>query len=321
MIPKRQHAEAGFVNHHAGSGDKGVGGSTEEAIEAIEEDTERSTMALLVLGLEQERSQSGAQRERIKGGDQHRDSDGDGELLIEAARDARNSGRGDEYRGKNESDRNHGSADLFHGFDGGVARRHPFVDVMLDRFDHDDGVVDDETDGQHQAEERKSVDGESEHWEQNEGADERDGHGQQRNQGGAPALQEDIDDQNDQQQRNAERDHNLVDTCRDSFGGIERNAVVNAFGEGGREFLHALADRGGGCNRIGARQLVNGQHAGWGVVIASGQVIDLSAQFHARHVTQVQDGAIGIGANDDIAELFGCDQPALRSDRIGELLA
>ena len=40
--------------------------------------------------------------------------------------------------------------------------RHALFDVALDRFDDDDGVVNDQADGQHEAEQRKRIDGKAE---------------------------------------------------------------------------------------------------------------------------------------------------------------
>ena len=80
----------------------------------------------------------------------------------------------------------------------GVLRRHAFLDVVLDRLHDDDRVVHHEADRQHQAEQRQRVDGKAEQREEDERPDERDRHGQQRNQRRAPALQEDEDDDDDQ---------------------------------------------------------------------------------------------------------------------------
>ena len=49
-----------------------------------------------------------------------------------------------------------------HGADGGVVRREAVLDVALDVLDHDDGVIDHDADGQHEAEERERVDREAE---------------------------------------------------------------------------------------------------------------------------------------------------------------
>ena len=52
----------------------------------------------------------------------------------------------------------------------------PFFDMAFDSFDNDDGVIDDETDGQHKTEEREGVDRKAEQRKEHEGADERDRH-------------------------------------------------------------------------------------------------------------------------------------------------
>ena len=52
--------------------------------------------------------------------------------------------------------------------------RHALADVALDVLDHDDGVVDDDADRQHQAEQRQLVEREAERRQHGEGADQRD---------------------------------------------------------------------------------------------------------------------------------------------------
>ena len=54
-----------------------------------------------------------------------------------------------------------GRLHLGHRLEGRVARRHPLLDVVLDRLDDDDGVVDDQADRQHQPEQRQRVDREA----------------------------------------------------------------------------------------------------------------------------------------------------------------
>ena len=64
-------------------------------------------------------------------------------------------------------------------FKRGVAGREPLLDVVLDGLHHHDGVVHDEADGEHEAEERQRVDGEAEQREDHERADQRHRHRQQ----------------------------------------------------------------------------------------------------------------------------------------------
>jgi hypothetical protein len=58
------------------------------------------------------------------------------------------------------------------------------LDVMVDVLEHDDGVVDDEADGEHQSKQRQRVDGEAERVHQRKGADQRHRDGDQRDQRG-----------------------------------------------------------------------------------------------------------------------------------------
>ena len=141
------------------------------------------------------RAQRGAQRERLERRDEHRDGDGERELLVEAAGDPRDERHRNEHRGHAEGDRDDRSAHLLHRLERRVPGRHALLDVVLDRLDHDDGVVDHEADGEHQPEERQRVDGEAEQREDRERADERDRHGEERNERGPPALQEEEDDE------------------------------------------------------------------------------------------------------------------------------
>ena len=106
---------------------------------------------------------------------------------------------------QDERDGHHRAGHLLHGLEGRVARRQPVLDVVLDRLDDDDRVVDDEADRQHQAEQRQRVDREAEQREDRERADQRHRHGEQRDQRGAEALQEDEDDDDDEDERLEQR--------------------------------------------------------------------------------------------------------------------
>ena len=63
---------------------------------------------------------------------------------------------------QHQADGDHRPGHLLHRLDGRLARRQAVLDVMLDRLDDDDGVVDHDADGQHQAEQRQVVQAEAE---------------------------------------------------------------------------------------------------------------------------------------------------------------
>ena len=127
------------------------------------------------------------------------------------------SGSGDEDGGQDERDGNDRAADLLHRSNGSLLGRHAFFDVVLHCLDHDDGVIDDKADGQHQSEQRERVDGEAERREDDERADERDRHGEQRDECRAPALQEYVDDQDHESKRDSQREDDLMYACVTAF--------------------------------------------------------------------------------------------------------
>ena len=88
------------------------------------------------------------------------------------------------------------------------------LDVMLNSLDHNDGIVDDDTDREDKTEERERVHREAKEREESECADERYGHRQQWNDRGAPPLKKDEYDQDDQHQGFKKRVLDLVHALR-----------------------------------------------------------------------------------------------------------
>ncbi len=289
--------------------------------DAVEPGEEASQQTLgLCLGLEQQGAERGAEGERVEGGEENRDRDGDGELLVEATGDAGNEGRGNEDRGEDERDGDDRAGHLLHGSVGRVNRGHALFDVVLDGFDDDDGVIDDQADGEHQAEERKRVDGEPEQREDHEGADERDRHGEQGDERGAPSLQEDVDDQDDEGQRDEERDEDLVNAGVDGRGGVERDVIRHVRREGLGELVHPRANIFCRLNGVGAGELIDSHDGRRLAFKAAIEVVGLCAELDAGDVPEVEDRAVGVGAQDDVAELLRGDEASLGADGVGELL-
>ena len=73
-----------------------------------------------------------------------------------------------------------------------------FLDDALDVLDHDDGVVDHDADRQHQRQQRNGVRGIADRQHDGEGADDRNGHGDQRDKRGAQFAEEQEHDDADQ---------------------------------------------------------------------------------------------------------------------------
>ena len=149
----------------------------------------------------------------------------------------------DKDRAKHERDRDQRAADFGHGFARGIARAQAVFDVMLDRFDDHDGVIDHDADREHDAEERDVVDRESESRHRRESADERNRNRDERNDRRAPGLEKDEHDENDERDRFEERLLHFVDRLADRHGRVVDDCVVESGGEALLQLGHLLRAR------------------------------------------------------------------------------
>ena len=103
-----------------------------------------------------------------------------------------------------------------------------------------------------------------------------------------------------------------------------RRVVVDDIVQTGREPLaqavHRRDDLRSGADRIGARRQIEADRDRRLAVVAAFDVLVLRAELHPGDVAHAQQGAVGVGAQYDIAELLRGRQPALRLDVQLELL-
>ena len=199
-----------------------------------------------------------------------------------------------------------------------VARRKAKRDVALDVLDHDDRVVDDDADGQHQAEKRQHVEREAEGQQHGQRADQRHRNGDDRHDSHAPGLQEDDDDDDDQHDR---LDDGLVDLV-DRFGDELGRIVDDLVGEPGRKIrrqvLHRVLDFRRRCQRVGARPLEDPErHGRLAVEIGVGDVV-LGAKLDAGHIPKQDQPAVLGRLDDDVAEVARVLETALGRHRVLE---
>ncbi len=112
-----------------------------------------------------------------------------------------------------------------------------------------------------------------------------------------------------------------MDAGVDRRRGIERDLILHVRRKPRAELVHARAHIFGRLHGIRTRQLIDRHDGGRLAVVAAIEVVGLGAELDAGHILQVQHGAVGVGAQDDVAELFGGDQSTLCADGVGELLA
>ena len=299
--------------------DVAVGGLVQNRIEAIE-DPGHAAVHLLP-GLEDERRQSRRERQRIEGGDEHGDGDGDGKLFIEPTLDAPQEGHGQEHRRQHQGDAHHRPRDLLHRLEGGLPGHHALLDVVLHSLHHHDGVIHHQADGQHQPEEGQSVDGEAQQGEDRKGADEGNGHGNHGNERGAPVLQEDVDHEDHQQHGLRQGPEDLLDALHDRQGGVHSYGGLQVSGIPLLQVLDLLLHRIAHRQGVGARRLEEGDDAGGLAVEAADLLVAHGAQLDPGHVPEADHGAIRIGADHDLGELFRVLEAALGPHGVGHLLA
>ena len=132
----------------------------------------------------------------------------------------------------------------------------PIGHVALDVLDDDDGVVHDDADRQHQAEQRQVVQREAQQRHDGERADQRHGHGDHRDDRGPPVLQEHQHDDEDQDERLDQRVVDARDRLVDEHGRVVDDLVVSiryltvpsgcfALWEALAQLVHPLFDRVG----------------------------------------------------------------------------
>src|SRR5262249_30123158 len=107
--------------------------------------------------LQEHGAQRRGERQSAESREQHRDGDGKSELLVHASGKAAQDGHRNDHGGEDERDADDWGRPLFHSLDRCLLGSQPVLEVVHDRFDHDDGVVDDNAKGKHKAEHRKRV--------------------------------------------------------------------------------------------------------------------------------------------------------------------
>src|SRR5208337_3317768 len=297
---------------HVAAGDR-----CQHAVDALEK-----PIFFAVLTAQQERGERGRESKRVEGGDGNREGDGQCELAEQNARGAGKEGYGHEDGNQHQGGGDDGAGDFLHGvgrgFDGiGLA----FLQMALDVFDDDDGVVDYEARGERDAEQGQGVDGEAEQLDESERADERDWDGDRGDDGGAPVFEENEDDKDDEEDGLAEGRDYVANGFADGVGGIEGELILHAgrkaFGKavefGDAAAVHVEGVGGGELSDADANRFVS-------AVVQVGAVV-FGPKLGVADIAQTDESAIGIALEDDVIELTGFRKTADGADADLELLA
>ena len=176
-------------------------------------------------------------------------------------------------------------------------------------LDHDDGIVDDETDADRERHQRQIVDREADRPHRSAGAGERQWHGDAGGNGGGAAAQEQEHHSHHQQRGGGERQLHVVDAGTNGLGAV---AEDGEFEPGGNQPLDVRQRRENAVHRlddVGVRLLGNDQQ-------------------HRRIAVEARVGAavahagldLGDGAKPDHIAVHRLDDDRLVVARIGQLL-
>ncbi len=256
----------------------------------------------------------GRQRERIDRGNQHGDADRDGELAEKLPGDARDEGHRHENGQQDQADGDDRSGDLLHRLERGFGRRQArlLLQDALDVLDHDDGVVDDDADGEHQGEQRHGIGRVPRREQHGEGADQADGNGNGGDDGRAKVAEEQEDDDDHEDEGLAQGPQYLLDGVIHEDGGVVDDTRLEVFRKARAQPGQRPVDGVRRLHRVGVRREEESHAHRRLAVEARFSIFVLGAHLDTRHIADAQPRAVGIGAQHDIAELLRRGQGALR---------
>src|SRR6266498_3208863 len=163
-----------------------------------------------------------AQRNKARHKDRY--TDGHRELAQDPPQHAAHEQYGNERRHQRNRHRDNREADLLRALDRGIIGIFTFFHVAHDVLQHDDGIVDDEADGESQRHKRQVVEAIIEQVHDGKGAD--DGHGQRqaRNDSRRHIAQEKKDDEDNQPDRANESELDVMHRFTNRLSAVEKHS-------------------------------------------------------------------------------------------------
>ena len=311
-----QNKQTGDAAHeHAHRGAHAVGEGIKGLVEPAEKAQGGAGVVLVDL-LEKRGAKRGDERQGHHHGQGHGRDDRHGELTIDHACGAAEEGHRHEHGRQHHGDADQRARDLSHRLDGGRLGIAPFFHHhALDVFDHHNGVVHQQTDGQHQGEHREHVDRVAHELKNAEGAQQHHRHRNRRDDRGAPVLQK--------EEHHAHDEHNGFNQGLDHFvhgraherGRVERNHVLDALGVERTQLVELGLHAGGRFQSVGAGTQLNGHARRRLAVKAALEGIAFLPQADGGHVLDAHDRTVGQRLEGNLLELLGGVHERTGADR------
>ncbi len=258
------------------------------------------------------------QRHHHRYEDRHRQRDR--EFAEQPPDDAAHQEKRDQHRDQRDTDRDDGEPD----FAGALERRRKrllaFLDITRDVFQHHDGVVDHESDGNRQSHQGQIVEGIAEHPHQCAGAEQGERHGDGWNDGCPEAAQEDENDHDHERNGQQQRKLNVRHGGANGLGAVADDLNLDRRRYGGNQPRQHRFDLVHGLDDIGAGLLEHHQeHAA--LAVGPGRLLGV---FRSRDglsdVANPQRAAVAVG-DDDVVPVLGVQQLIVGVDRVLALVA
>ena len=179
--------------------------------------------------------------------------------------------------------------------------------MTLDVLHHHDRVVDDETDGEHDGEERQQVHGEPGDQHQEHRADERHRNRDDRNEHRSERAEEQEDDNDDDEQRLGQRPEHFVDRILDVLGGVVRNTDLHARRQLRPDLRNRLPHLADHFKGVGRRQHPHAHERGGLAVEPHVLFVVLGAEDDVGDFAEPHDHAVLL-LDDQLAEFLGGPQ-------------
>ena len=212
--------------------------------------------------LQDERAERRRQCQRDKCRKRHRDRDRESKLLVKNARYTAEKGDRDKDCRENKGDGDDRSLHLRHcalrRIDGPKSLFH----MLLDIFNDNDRIIDDETNGENHGKERQCIDGKVEDDKRGKRTDERHRHGEQRDQRRTPTLKEEEDDEHDEGKCFEECLRHLSNGGLDEVCTVKNLAHIEPRRKVLLSFLKDLFDTGDSLHCICVTRQLNGEGNG-----------------------------------------------------------
>ena len=169
--------------------------------------------------------------------------------------------------------------------------RHAFAHMAFDVLDHDNGVVDHQTDREDDGEQGQQVEGEAEDLHEKERADEGDRDRDDRHDDGADRAEEEEDDDHDDEERVDQSLHDFVDGVVDVSGGVVGDLRLHPGGQFLLDLLQLGPDALDHIDEVGIRQNPDAHENGFLAGEADLGVVILRAQHDVGDVAQPDERA------------------------------